>query len=248
MMRNIIRNWTACIGMVVTLAACDDYLDITPKGKALLKSTEDYLGLIEDRSPEYDMMNSWILAGEASWYKAEELKSYTNPLNSVAYFWDESYDRAGDMIENAAYNACYDRITKFNVVVDGIASSEGKEEDKRMGEAQARVLRAYNYFFLINTFARPYDPATAYQTHGIIVREKMFESLEDVGIQQSVGYTYDFIQRDIFVSSRQDFRIRFQSQGTFIPTGVRTMYRSMRFRTCGGRPGRARVVGYDGRL
>lgn len=67
------------------------------------------------------MMNSWILAGEASWYKAEELKSYTNPLNSVAYFWDESYDRAGDMIENAAYNACYDRITKFNVVVDGIA-------------------------------------------------------------------------------------------------------------------------------
>ena len=46
MMRNIIRNWTACIGMVVTLAACDDYLDITPKGKALLKSTEDYLGLI----------------------------------------------------------------------------------------------------------------------------------------------------------------------------------------------------------
>ena len=86
MMRNIIRNWTACIGMVVTLAACDDYLDITPKGKALLKSTEDYLGLIEDRSPEYDMMNSWILSGEASWYKAEELKSYTNPLNSVAYF------------------------------------------------------------------------------------------------------------------------------------------------------------------
>ncbi len=51
-----------------------------------------------------------------------------------------------------------------------------------------------------------------------------------------------------FVSSRQDFWIRFQSQGTFIPTGVRTMYRSMRFRTCGGRPGRARVVGYDGRL
>ena len=246
--------------MVVTLAACDDYLDITPKGKALLKSTEDYLGLIEDRSPEYDMMNSWILSGEASWYKAEELKSYTNPLNSVAYFWDESYDRAGDMIENAAYNACYDRITKFNVVVDGIASSEGKEEDKRMGEAQARVLRAYNYFFLINTFARPYDPATAYQTHGIIVREKMFESLEDVGIQQSVGYTYDFIQRDIEAAipdlphkATNSFRPDktfgyFQSQGTFIPTGVRTMYRSMRFRTCGGRPGRARVVGYDGRL
>ena len=46
MMRNIIRNWTACIGMVVTLAACDDYLDITPKGKSLLKSTEDDLGLI----------------------------------------------------------------------------------------------------------------------------------------------------------------------------------------------------------
>lgn len=47
MMRNIIRNWTACIGMVVTLAACDDYLDITPKGKALLKSYRRLFGIVE---------------------------------------------------------------------------------------------------------------------------------------------------------------------------------------------------------
>ena len=96
------------------------------------------------------MMNSWILAGEASWYKAEELKSYTNPLNSVAYFWDESYDRAGDMIENAAYNACYDRITKFNVVVDGIASSEGKD-----GRSSGTSVESIQLLFLDKHFCPP---------------------------------------------------------------------------------------------
>lgn len=196
-MKNIIKLGAAGLLLMASFAACDNYLDVEPKGKALLKYTDDYLGLIEDLSPTFDMMNSWIIAGEASWYKKEELKSYTYPLNSVAYFWDESYDRARDMVENVAYNACYNRITQFNVVVDGIASSEGNEEDKIMGEAQARAMRAYNYFFLVNTFAPPYDPATANQTRGIIVREKMFESIEDVGVQQSVGYTYDFILDDL---------------------------------------------------
>ncbi len=196
-MRNMIRKCTVCMSMAVALVACNDYLDVEPKGKALLKSTEDYLGLIEDMSPVYEMLDSWIVAGDASWYKAEDLKNYTHPLKSAAYFWDESYDRAGNTIESALYNACYNRITKYNVIVDGIASSQGREEDKIMGEAQARIMRAYNYFFLLNTFARPYDPSTAYHTHGIIVREKMFESLEEAGVQQSVGYTYDFIQRDV---------------------------------------------------
>ena len=58
-------------------------------------------------------------------------------------------------------------------------------------------MRAYNYFFLVNTYAKPYDPATADATNGIIVREKMFESIEEKGIQQSVGYVYRFIQQDI---------------------------------------------------
>lgn len=183
-----------CVGL---LTACDDYLDVAPKGKALLTKTEDYLGLLEEVYPTYDHSDSWYLCGEASWFKSEELKSYTNPLRSANFFWNEAYDRAAYTLESPLYNDCYNRITKYNVLIDNIGGSEGQDEDKALGIAQAKIMRAYNYFFLVNTFAPPYDPATAENTNGIIVREKMFESIEDEGIQRSVGYAYRFIQQDI---------------------------------------------------
>lgn len=194
---NKISTLACCLMAAATIVSCDDYLDIVPKGKAQLETTDDYLGLLEEVSPSYEHSNFWVMCGEASWYKSEELKAYTYPLWSAAFFWDENYDRAGNTIESSLYNNCYSRITRYNAMIDGIMDSKGNEADKKTGLAQAKIMRAYNYFFLLNTFAPPYDPATAATDNGIIVREKMFESIEEEGIQQSVAYTYDFIQKDI---------------------------------------------------
>lgn len=177
--------------------ACDSYLDVEPKGRTLLESTEDYLGLIEEISPNYDHAFSLNICNEASWYKVEELKNYTIPLRSVGYLWDDAYDRTAITIEDQLYNSCYSRITNYNVVISNIDKAKGPDEEKVLAKAQAKIMRAYNYFFLLNTYAKPYDPATADVTDGIIVREKMFESIEEKGVQQSVGYTYRFIQQDI---------------------------------------------------
>lgn len=185
------------IASLILLASCDDYLDIEPKGRALLKTTADYEGLIEDLSPTYDHTTSWFLAGDATWYRVEEIRNYTYPDYSVSVLWDESYDRAANSIDNNLYNSCYSRITNCNAIIDNVMDSDGKEADKLLAMAQARIMRAYNYFFLVNTFARPYDPATAGQTNGVIVRDHMFESIEEEGVQRSVAEVYDFIQSDI---------------------------------------------------
>ena len=47
--KNIILSCTL-LG-TIALQSCDSYLDIEPKGEALLNTTEDYLGLLEDVSP-----------------------------------------------------------------------------------------------------------------------------------------------------------------------------------------------------
>ncbi len=178
-------------------SSCDNYLDIEPKGRTQLKYTEDYLGLLEEIAPNYDYSDGLYISNEASWYKTEELKNYTSPMRSAGFLWDDNYDRTAIFINSYLYNNCYSRITNYNVIVSYIDSSIGDEEDKKLALAQAKIMRAYNYFFLVNTFAKPYDPATADNTDGIIVREKMFESIEEPGIQQTVGYTYRFIQQDI---------------------------------------------------
>ena len=194
--RQYISSTVAVVALAMT-TSCDSYLDVEPKGRTQLESTEDYLGLIEEYSPTYDHAYSQNICNEASWYKTEELKNYTYPLRSAGFLWDDSYDRAAITVNDNLYNSCYNRITNYNVIVSNIDKAKGPEEEKVLAMAQAKIMRAYNYFFLINTYAKPYDPATADQTNGVIVREKMFESIEEKGVQQSVSYTYRFIQQDI---------------------------------------------------
>lgn len=183
--------------LTMAMSSCDSYLDIEPKGRVLLESTEDYLGLLEDIYPSYDCQYLLVAANESSWGSVEDLKNYVYPLRSATFFWDESYDRAAVTTRDELYYDCYRRITNYNIIISNVASSDGKDSDKELALAQAKIMRAYNYFILINTYAAPYDPSTADNTRGIIVRERMFESIEDKGIQQSVGYTYRLIQQDI---------------------------------------------------
>lgn len=196
MKRNIIL---ACICAAVSLSACDNYLDIAPKGKAVLNTTEDYLGLLEPVEAEYPIDNFNYVSNEQTSGNMSELESYKYSITSSCFFWDEGFDRASNITDREGltllYNNCYSRIARYNILIDNIGDAEGPESDKTTGIAQAKVMRAYNYFFLINTFAKPYNPSTAATDNGIIVRERF--NLEEVGKQYSVADTYAFILKDL---------------------------------------------------
>lgn len=194
MKRNIIIG---CIAAIFALSACDNYLDIIPKGESVLNQTSDYLGLIEDIYG-YPIQSEWYLCGEATSYNMELLNNYSSPLNSAAFFWNEDFDRASYMTatgSNDMYTMCYKKISNFNIIIQNINDSEGNDDDKRSGMAQAKIMRAYAYFYLINTFARPYNPETASQERGIILREDF--DMETAGVQSTVADAYKLIQRDI---------------------------------------------------
>lgn len=187
----------SCLAATLLFSACDNYLDIVPKGESVLNKTSDYLGLLEDMYG-YPFDSEWYLCGEATSYDMNILKNYTNPLGSAAYFWNEDFDRAQHMTgigKEVVYSTCYSKIAKYNIIIQNINDAEGSQEDKTMGIAQAKALRAYNYFILINTYAKPYDPQTAKQERGIILRDEF--SLEKEGVQSTVADAYRFILQDI---------------------------------------------------
>lgn len=196
MKRNIIL---ACICAALGLSACDSYLDVIPKGKAVLDTTEDYLGLLEPLDAEYVIDNFCWISNEQAYGNMSELENYNHPLASSGFFWDEECDRANNITDNESlsllYNKCYSRIARYNILIDNMPDANGPESDKTMGIAQAKTMRAYNYFFLINTFAKPYNPETSATDNGIIVREKF--DLEAVGKQYTVAKTYAFILKDL---------------------------------------------------
>lgn len=196
MKRNIILT---CIFATLGFTACDDYLDVVPKGKAVLNSTEDYLGLLEPLDAEYVIDNFVFISNEQSYYNNVILENYNFPLISSGFFWDEEFDRANNATESESlselYNKCYSRIARYNILLQNMDDAKGPESDKKMGIAQAKAMRAYNYFFLLNTFAKPYNPATATNDHGIIIRDKF--DLEAEGVQFSVANCYNFILKDL---------------------------------------------------
>lgn len=196
MIKNIIL---ACACAIIGFSSCDNYLDVVPKGKAVLNTTEDYLGLLEPVVADYIIADFCYVANEQTWADMADLEGYKYPLYSSGFFWDEGADRASNLTDTESttilYNDCYSRIARYNILIENIGDAKGPEEEKRMGTAQAKAMRAYNYFFLVNTFARPYDPATAATDRGIIVRDRF--NLEAEGKQYSVADTYAFILNDM---------------------------------------------------
>ena len=61
MKKYIVIIW---LSLVMGLVSCDNYLDVVPKGEAVLNSTDDYLGLIEAASPKFSMTPFWYMAIE----------------------------------------------------------------------------------------------------------------------------------------------------------------------------------------
>lgn len=186
--------YTLCLSGLLATTSCD-YLDVIPKGKSLIETTDQYLGLIEELYPDYGSENTGYIAPEMIFYMANDVLNYKYPVSSANFMADESYDRARYITQDAAYSGCYSRIAKYNILIEGMPSATGPDADKVMGIAQAKFMRAYNYFFLVNVFAKAYDPQTASSDRGIIIH-KVF-NMENILGQSTVQEVYDFILQDI---------------------------------------------------
>ncbi|MGL5318261.1 MAG: RagB/SusD family nutrient uptake outer membrane protein [Bacteroidales bacterium] len=184
---------SAC-ALLLTMNACN-YLDLVPKGQSVIETVEDYNGLIESFSPNYDINNLVFFPQEAIHYKLDEVLSYKTPLASAQFLWDDEFDRAKYIQTDDLYNDLYKRIAKLNILLDGIDDAKGPDALREKSKAQARILRAYNYFFLVNIYAKAYDPATAATDRGIILRKDF--NMESIPGQSTVKEVYDFIQKDI---------------------------------------------------
>ncbi len=156
--------------LMISLSSCNKWLDIAPKGKILLTSSEDYSKLFDDLSViRYNHADFNYLEDE-SWRNASNIASVWNSWNLVAanmlYLSNEQYDRSynasGNTGTSSLYQTSYEKIaTIANTIILEQDEITGTETEVREVVAQAKMLRAFAYFILINTYAKPYDPATA---------------------------------------------------------------------------------------
>ena len=99
-------------------------------------------------------------------YMSDELTADAESFASLDRNSLAAYTYQADLFNqedrSAEWNAPYQQIYSYNVIVNGVMdATEGSEEDKLRVQSEARVGRAYMHFLLAQFFGKPYNAATA---------------------------------------------------------------------------------------
>ena len=145
---------------VILLYGCDSFLDVTPKEKLLPEKVQDFEELIGD---SHNIGGAYPLADICSdliFMTEERLTGNIMSDQGKAYTWQEEFYR--DEEDDATWNNAYEIIYTCNLVLQETpGATGGSDADKARVMAEARVNRAYYYWYLHSCYAPAYDPETA---------------------------------------------------------------------------------------
>ena len=176
-------------------SSCNEFLGILPKGEKIPTTLADYEALI--RNEEYhsnDFTQALNLLNDV--YVAPEYLNAIS-LESINYKWMEDEDRIFyNNSDEMAYYDTYEAIFAWNLILQNAADmTECTEEERAALVAQAKVLRAMNYFNILNYYADTYEASTAAEKLSVplITSPDMNAPSEQV----TIARMYEFILTDL---------------------------------------------------
>lgn len=187
-MKKIIYLFVALI--VATFSACDSYVDIQPTGRKTVDSASTYLDLVTQPERAYNPMAFGLLNDNAWMIEANVIGKENLSFDGINMTFNEDADRLS-LADNNLYENMYNYIMRENIVIGNVDNSKGSDDIKQLAKAEARVMRAWDHFLAVNTFAKAYDPTTAAQNGGIAIMNEY--NLEATPTKASVAEVYDFL-------------------------------------------------------
>ena len=183
-----------CCNVVAALTSCDNFLDITPTGKVIASTGEEYRNMLSyeykyfpnDRHMTTVRTDELKLSGQTS---SSDLDAYLdlwlwkdeNPSPTTSYFSWRSY-----------YHAIY----IANYIIEHqheISDASAKTVSQLVGEAY--MMRAYCHFLLVNLYAEPYTHCSPATTRGIPMM--LVADVNAIPLSSSVEAVYQQVLSDI---------------------------------------------------
>ncbi|WP_212005988.1 RagB/SusD family nutrient uptake outer membrane protein [Chitinophaga sp. HK235] len=181
-------------GLLTTATSCQKYLDIAPKGKTILTNVSDYdlflnsqdltssgareLNLLADDVDQPAIPQPAVLPADLVYLWAEQ---FSNDTKVPPLFWGKHYAN----------------IYRYNAVLKGIGDAgNGTARDKERIRAEALLGRAFEYLYLVNLYAKPYNPATAAKDLAVPFMESIDIS-DNTPPRSTVAVIYEHIIQDI---------------------------------------------------
>jgi tetratricopeptide (TPR) repeat protein len=183
-----------CCNLLAALTSCDNFLDITPTGKVIASTGEEYRAMLtyeykyfpQDRHMTTVRTDELKFSGQTS---SSDLDAYLdlwlwkdeNPSPTMSYFSWRSY-----------YHAIY--IANYIIEhQDEIADASAAVVSQLVGESY--MMRAYCHFLLVNLYAEPYTHCNPATTRGVPM---MLEAdVNAIPLSSSVEAVYQQVLSDI---------------------------------------------------
>lgn len=158
--------------MLLALAGCKDFLAPKSESEFVPRTAQDldemllyetYYGSKPFLTTTFFNLISDDVA-VAPWTSSEKdlLSSVHRQSIKAIYTWqpDMYYTLEQDHVSDASFNmysGAYARILGCNAVLDYMHTVSGTQEEKTRLEAEARTMRAFWYFYLVNVYGAPYN-------------------------------------------------------------------------------------------
>ncbi|WP_333624261.1 RagB/SusD family nutrient uptake outer membrane protein [Sphingobacterium siyangense] len=186
-------NLILSVALLIIMASCSkDWLDEKPSKSLVVPQTlKDLQGIVDDY---YTLNMGYSLLTISSlpniYVADDDLGSLTQEYRDC-YIWSKEINYTN----NSSYDWSffYQMIEKANLVIDGISKlAHSRESDYILG--QAYYFRATGYYFLAQTFCKPYENAHAKTDLGLPIR-----STSDVNVlskRSNLQQVYEQIESD----------------------------------------------------
>jgi starch-binding outer membrane protein, SusD/RagB family len=184
----------ASLLIAYAISGCKKYTDITPRGSQIVETAQDYYELVSYPNRAYLISNFQYLVDDM-WLKESNFIGMTPNINTVHFSFDENVDRVSMILSSNFYDRAYLYINRWNTIISSVDASKGDNNIKALAKAEAKALRAFDHFLLVNVYAKAYNAATATTDGGICIMDKY--DLEAQPTKSTVAQVYEFIQKDI---------------------------------------------------
>lgn len=156
--------------LLLPLSACDDQLDIVPKGKVTLETIDELELLLnqEYKMEDYPADNLGIVSGETvgMFDQVTTVLSQTNTVKYALMTGSEEVDRATLTTSDQRYNSIYRYVNYMNVIISKMPDAVGDDSRRAPLIAEAKVMRAYLHWLAVNIYAHQYDSDAAAASEG----------------------------------------------------------------------------------
>lgn len=184
--------------------SCNDYLDIDPKGFVIPNEVRDFdIMLNGSNYTIHTTTDEDVLFLTADDFQATTAKlgDIANPDNRKLKLYTWASNLFSGTRSQSAWNKPYANIFTYNTVLEGVYDAPLTNgyvaKDKNRIAAEAKVGRAYEYWLLVNTFAKHFNKATASSDLGVPLITKPRASALDNPPRASIQEVYDFIINDV---------------------------------------------------